>query len=58
MTYDGKRTATRRYMLLTEEMDGMASQWSIYPGASHIIITNVYSQYLLNVRRDSRIVGL
>jgi hypothetical protein len=58
MTYDGKRTTTRRYMLLTEEMDGMASQWSIYPGASHIIITNVYSQYLLNVRRDSRIVGL
>ena len=58
MTHDGKRTTTRRYMLLTEEMDGMASQWSIYPGASHIIITNVYSQYLLNVRRDSRIVGL
>lgn len=58
MTHDGKRTATRRYMLLTEEMDGMASQWSIYPGASHVIITNVYSQYLLNVRRDSRIVGL
>lgn len=58
MTYDGKRTSTRRYMLLTEEMDGMASQWSIYPGNSHIIITNVYSQYLLNVRRDSHIVGL
>ncbi len=58
MTYDGKRTTTRRYMLLTKEMDGMASQWSIYPGTSHVIITNVYSQYLLNVRRDSRIVGL
>ncbi|MBO5698430.1 MAG: CotH kinase family protein [Bacteroidaceae bacterium] len=58
MTHDGKRTATRRYMSLTDKMNGMASQWSIYPGASHVIITNVYSQYLLNMRRDSHIVGL
>ena len=58
MTHDGKRTTTRRYMLLTDKMMGMASQWNIYPGSSYIIIANVYSQYLLNVRRDSHIVGL
>ena len=58
MTYDGIRTATRRYMTLTEKPNGTASEWSIYPGSSHIIITNWNSQQLLNVRIGTHIVGL
>ena len=58
MTFDGKRTATRRYMLLTDKVEGTASEWNIYPGSSHIIIANVRSHYVLNLRRDSHIVGL
>ena len=58
MTYDGMRTTTRRYMHLTEEKEGTASEWYIYPGDTHIIIVNVRSHYLLNLRRDSHIVGL
>ena len=58
MTYDGIRTATRRYMTLTDKPNGTASEWSIYPGSSHIIITNWNSQQLLNVRIGTHIVGL
>ena len=58
MTFDGKRTTTRRYMLLTDKAEGTASEWNIYPGSSHIIIANVRSHYVLNLRRDSHIVGL
>ena len=58
MTYDGIRTATRRYMTLTDKPNGTASQWSIYPGSSHIIISNWNSQQLLNVRIGTHIVGL
>lgn len=58
MTYDGIRTATRRYMTLTDKPNGTASEWSIYPGSSHIIISNWNSQQLLNVRIGTHIVGL
>lgn len=61
MTYDGVRTTHRRYMRLTETDHGADSRWRIYPGKTHVIVASASSRqqnHLLNVRRDSRIVGL
>lgn len=61
LTYDGVRTAHRRYMRLSNTYHGDDSHWRIYAGNTHVIIasaSNRQTQHLLNVRRDSRIVGL
>jgi len=58
MTFDGERTANRRYMHLGKEEDGERSHWLIYPGRTALIICNAaHGDHLLNLRRPSFIVG-
>ena len=58
MTYDGVRTSDRRYMRLSRTDHNDASRWKIYPGRTGMIISHKsHTNHLLNVRRDSYIVG-
>ena len=58
MTYDGQRTADRRYMRLSRTDYNDASRWKIYPGRTGLIICHkLHIDHLLDVRRDSYIVG-
>lgn len=59
-SFDGQRTATRRYMSLTTWDYGTASRWNIYPGQTALLIQSCFMHqpnHYLNVRRGSFIVG-
>lgn len=58
LTYDGRRTATHRYVTLLPTAESSLSHWRIYPGSSGLAIINVGSSgQALNVRYGSLLVG-
>ena len=58
LTYDGERTDYKRYVDLTNEVQGNASLWTFEQEGNYYVIRNVEEQsHVLDARKDSYIVG-
>lgn len=57
ITYDGERTEYKRYVDLTDELQGDASLWNIQEYGNGYTITCCQNGHYLDVRTDSYIVG-